>query len=105
MLVSRGDLVSQPEIAFASAPTACRGGIKTAICDALMYKVQIGNVDVVKAFSHADAASLQALQIVSAPGFVVLRKPERVSSSGGEIRAASDEDFKVTTWAEWGANP
>ena len=69
-----------------------------------MYKVEIGNVEVAQAFSHADAAAFQALQIVRVPGAIVLHKPERVRRSGGEIRAVSDEDFKVTTWGEWKAS-
>ena len=63
-LVSRGDLISQDDVAFSSAPTSNRISIRMIICVATMFRIRIGNVDVTQAFLQSDTVACEDRQVV-----------------------------------------
>ena len=99
-LVSRCDLASEDDLAFASAPTANRVSIRTAICISLMFGLRIGNVDVTQAFLQSGTVAFRDRQVICVPGYVELPDGNRVME-GGKSRSLMTSDFKVLTWEEW----
>ena len=101
-LVPRGDLVSEGDVAFASAPTANRGSIRTVICLAPMFKFRIGNFDVAQAFLQSDSVAFGDKQIICASGYVVLPLANELIGNGKK-RHMGEDYFRILGRKEWPA--
>ena len=98
-LASRGDLASEDDVAFASAPTANRVSTRTVICVARLFNFRIGNVDATQAFLQSDTVAFLDRKAISSPGFIKLPKSNR-KWENGKYRNLIETDFKILGWGE-----
>ena len=99
-LVSRGDLVSEDDVAFASAPTENRVSTRTVICVSILFDMRIENVDVTQAFPQSDTVAFPDRQIISVPGYIKLPKSNRIWENA-KYRNLNGSDFRILNWEEW----
>ena len=100
-LVSRGDLVSGSEVQFSSAPTSDRCGIRSVVCVARMFKLQVGRVDVAPSFLQADTVAFEDRRIISLPGFIRVPPREKLRDREGKFRGSKEEEVDILDCGQW----
>ena len=81
-LVSRGDSISEEDMAFASSPNADRVIIRTVICAARLFDLRIGNADVTQAFPQSDTVAFAGRQIICIPAHIVMTIGSKILENG-----------------------
>ena len=66
-LVLRGDQVSEQDMAFVSAPTACRGSVQALIMMNVIFGLSIFMVDISQAFLQSDELSSRDKMVITVP--------------------------------------
>ena len=97
-LVSRGDLVSEDDVACDPTPNSVI--IRTVICASLLFNLRIGNVDVAQAFPQSDTVAFPDRQIISVPCYIKLPKSNAIWGNA-KYRNLNETDFIILDWEEW----
>ena len=101
-LVLRGDTLSEQDMAFASAPTACRGSMATLITMNMIFGLSLHMVDISQAFLQADELVDRDKLMTTVPPYVVLpdiREMKKCPISGMAI--VGEEDLTVLNWESY----
>ena len=93
-------MVSEHDVAFASAPTTGRLSIRTVLVVANMFRLPIGSLDVTQAFLQSDTVAFRGRQIVCLPSYVILPKPEDLLTANEKIRQTAPGYFRILPWGE-----
>ena len=71
-LAARGDMVSESDVAFASAQTTCRMSVTAVITVAKSSDLAVGSLDAAQAFLQSDTLNFADKQIAQVPGYIVM---------------------------------
>ena len=98
-MVLRGDTLSEQDMAFTSAPTACRGSVATVIMMNVLFGLSLYMVDISQAFLQADELVDRDKLITTVPPYVVppeAHKMRKCPISGMAI--VEEKDLTVLDW-------